>query len=66
MLTESWGLNLRMFIYCGQKLTAIQQPHVKSHTEDVVMNLMKGKLNNGHSLYMDNFYNSVDLAQKHL
>lgn len=64
MLTESAGLNLRMFIYCGQKLTKIYRPHVISHTEDVVMNLMKGKLNNGHSLYMDNFYNSVDLAHK--
>jgi len=64
MLTESSGLNLRMFIYCGQKLTAIQQPYAISHTENVVMNLMKGKLNNGHSLYMVNFYNSVDLAQK--
>ncbi|KAF0688035.1 piggyBac transposable element-derived protein 4-like, partial [Aphis craccivora] len=64
MLTESAGLNLRMFIYCGQKLTKIYRPQVISHTEDVVMSLMKGKLNNGHSLYMDNFYNSVDLAHK--
>lgn len=63
-LTESAGLNLRMFIYCGQKFTATYRPHVVSHTEDVVMSLMKGKLNNGHSLYMDNFYNMVDLAHK--
>ncbi|XP_022181582.1 piggyBac transposable element-derived protein 4-like [Myzus persicae] len=53
-----------MFIYCGQKLTKIYRPQVISHTEDVVMSLMKGKLNNFHSLYMDNFYNSVDLAHK--
>lgn len=64
MVTESAGLNLRMFIYCGQKLTKIYRPQVISHTEDVVMSLMKGKLNNGHSLYTDNFYNSIDLAHK--
>lgn len=66
MLTESSSLNLRMFIYCGQKLTVIQQPHALSHTEEVVMNLMKEKLNIGYSIYMDNFYNSVDLVQKFL
>lgn len=53
-----------MLIYCGQKLTATYRPHVVSHTKDVVMSLIKGKLNNGSSLLMNNFYNGVDLAHK--
>lgn len=34
------------------------------HAEKVVMSLMKGFENKGHSLYMDNFYNSVSLSRK--
>lgn len=33
-------------------------------TEKVVLHLMREKLNNGHSLYMDNFYNGFSLASK--
>lgn len=36
----------------------------KNHTEKVVMYLMKEKLGNGHSLFMDNFYNSYSLSAK--
>lgn len=50
-------------IYTGQKLSQLQQPHSNSHTENVVMNLMEGKLFKGHSLYMDNYYNSVNMAR---
>lgn len=46
------------------KNSATYQPHAVCHTEDVVMNLITGKLNNGYSLCMDNFYNSIDLARK--
>lgn len=34
------------------------------HAGNIVLHLMYNKLNNGHSLYMDNFYNSFDLATK--
>lgn len=33
-------------------------------TEKVVFHLMREKLNNGHSLYIDNFYNGFSLASK--
>ncbi|XP_025192086.1 piggyBac transposable element-derived protein 4-like, partial [Melanaphis sacchari] len=36
----------------------------KDHAENVVLHLMSEKLNNGHSIYMDNFYNSIDLAEQ--
>jgi len=63
MLAEPNGLNLKTMIYTGQKLSQLEQPHSNSHTENVVINLMEGKLFKGHSLYMDNYYNSVNLAQ---
>jgi len=63
ILAEPNGLNLKIMIYTGQKLSQLEQPHSNSHTENVVINLMEGKLFKGHSLYMDNYYNSVNLAQ---
>lgn len=36
----------------------------KGHAAIVVFHLMDEKLKSGHSLYMDNFYNSFDLATK--
>lgn len=39
----------------------------KTHSDlliDIVTNQIKEKLNNGHSLYMDHFYNSIHLALK--
>lgn len=36
----------------------------KSHAVKVVLNLMEANLNTGHSLYMDNYYNSMDLSKK--
>uniref|UniRef100_A0A1B6F8W5 PiggyBac transposable element-derived protein domain-containing protein n=1 Tax=Cuerna arida TaxID=1464854 RepID=A0A1B6F8W5_9HEMI len=38
----------------------------KGHAGNVVLHLMRDFLNKGHSLYMDNFYNSVTLASKFL
>lgn len=35
----------------------------KNHTEKVVMFLMRNFLNNEHSVYMDNFYNSCSLVK---
>ncbi|KAK9703097.1 Transposase IS4 [Popillia japonica] len=36
----------------------------KGHTEKVVMNLLGGMMDVGHSLYMDNYYNSYELAKQ--
>lgn len=35
-----------------------------NHTEKVVLNLLEDYLNGGHSLYVDNYYTSVNLARK--
>lgn len=59
MLTEPDGLILRFLIYTGQ-LDIIGG---KGHAQKVVLELMRGKLCQGHSVYMDNFYNSFDLAK---
>jgi len=34
ILAEPTGLNLKIMIYTGQKLSQLQQPHSKSHTEN--------------------------------
>ncbi|KAG5875000.1 hypothetical protein JTB14_009891 [Gonioctena quinquepunctata] len=36
----------------------------KGHTTKVVLNLLEGHLDSGHSVYMDNFYNSFELARQ--
>ncbi|XP_026746249.1 piggyBac transposable element-derived protein 4-like [Trichoplusia ni] len=61
MLTEPDGLVLKFRVYAGGKDTDVSG---KGHAEKVVMELLQGKLNNGHELYMDNFYNSFGLAKK--
>jgi hypothetical protein len=50
---------LRVMLYCGKE----DDMAGKGHASQVVMYLMADKLNNGHSLIMDNFYNSVALAE---
>ncbi|XP_054260003.1 piggyBac transposable element-derived protein 4-like [Macrosteles quadrilineatus] len=59
-LCEPNGLVVRFTIYSGGQ----GQLGGKGHAIKVVMHLMKGKLNVGHALYMDNFYNSFPLASK--
>lgn len=61
MLTEPDGLILKFRVYAGGKDIEVTG---KGHAEKVVMELLQGKLNNGHELYMDNFYNSFGLAKK--
>lgn len=60
MLTESKGFILNFAVYTGvtDDLGGV------GHAANVVLHLTKNKLNLGHSLYMDNFYNSYDLAKK--
>lgn len=60
MLTEPGGLTLKFAVYTG----VLDDMGGKGHAANVVLHLMAEKLNNGHSLYMDNFYNSFDLATK--
>ncbi|XP_025423083.1 piggyBac transposable element-derived protein 4-like [Sipha flava] len=60
MLTEPHGLVLKFAVYVG----VLDDLGGKGHAANVVLHLMSEKLNNGHALYMDNFYNSFDLASK--
>lgn len=59
ILAEPDGLPLKIAIYTGQ----LDELGGSGHTQKVVMHLMKEKLNVGHSLFMDNFYNSINLAE---
>ncbi|XP_060846480.1 piggyBac transposable element-derived protein 4-like [Rhopalosiphum padi] len=61
MLTEHQGLVQQIMIYSGQGTGVL--PGV-SHTEYVVEKLMDNYLDKGYSLFMDNYYNSVQLAHK--
>lgn len=60
MLTEPAGVIIMFALYTG----ALDNMGEKSHAANVVLYLMAEKLMNSHSLYMDNFYNSFDLATK--
>ncbi|XP_045446632.1 piggyBac transposable element-derived protein 4-like [Melitaea cinxia] len=60
MLTEPDGLVLRLHLYGG----SADITSGKGHTEKVVLHLLKDFLGKGHSVYMDNFYNSYNLAAK--
>lgn len=60
MLTESDGTVLDFTIYAG----ANNALSGKNHMNKVVMFLMRNYLNSGHSLYMDNYYNSCTLAKE--
>jgi len=61
MLTEYQRLVQQIMIYSGQGTGVL--PGV-SHTEYVVEKPMDNYLDKGHSLFMDNYYNSVQLAHK--
>ncbi|XP_046684986.1 piggyBac transposable element-derived protein 4-like [Homalodisca vitripennis] len=60
-LTEHSGLILKFHVYGGSSDLEVGG---KGHTEKVVLYLLQEKLNNGHSIFMDNFYNSYLLASK--
>jgi len=60
MLTEPSGLIVKFAVYTG----ILDDLGGKGHAANVVLHLMSEKLNNGHSVYMDNFYNSIDLAEQ--
>lgn len=58
VLAESDGLVCKVLVYSGKS----DEEATKSHTYGVVLHLMNGYLNSGHSLCMDNYYNSPELA----
>lgn len=45
-------------IYAGKDIEVVSGSKIKA----VVLQLMNPYLNRGHHLYMDNYYNSVDLS----
>lgn len=59
MLTEPSGLILKFAIYTG----SLGDFGGKGHVDKTVKHLLDDKLNKGHSVYMDNYYNSYDLAK---
>jgi len=61
MFTEPTGLLQKGLIYSGQGTDTSPE---MSHTEYVVNKLMENNLYKRHSLYMNNYYNSVHLAHK--
>ncbi|XP_056640425.1 piggyBac transposable element-derived protein 4-like isoform X2 [Diorhabda sublineata] len=61
MLNEASGLVLRFIVYTG---ASDQEIGGKGHADLVVRKLMDGKLDVGHSLFMDDFYNSVNLVHE--
>lgn len=60
MLTEPDGIILKFAVYTG----ALDILGGRGHATNVVLHLLEEKFNCGHSVYLDNFYNSVDLAAK--
>ena len=59
MLAESNGLVLDILIYTGSRDPEVEG---KGHAEKVVRKLMQGLIGVGHSLYVDNYYSSVNLC----
>lgn len=59
MVTEPDGLILK-FVVCGGQHDVLGG---KDHVKKIVMHLLSDYLDQGHSIFMDNFYNSFDLAK---
>lgn len=63
-LTSHDGYVLNIKMYSGKEAT--EQKTGEPKTEKLVIELMHPYLLRGHQLFMDNFYNSVELSQKML
>ncbi|XP_035230173.1 piggyBac transposable element-derived protein 4-like [Stegodyphus dumicola] len=50
---------LKFMVYTGM----LDDSGGKGHAQKVVMNLLEGMLDVGHSVFMDNYYNSYELAK---
>lgn len=60
VLTQPDGLVLKTRIYCGSSDRIVGG---KGHVDKVVKYLLDDYYGVGHTVYMDNFYNSVDLTE---
>lgn len=60
VMTDSLGFVLKCIVYSGSNDAEVGG---KGHVTNAVKKLLEGKLGVGHSIYMDNYYNSVELAQ---
>lgn len=60
VLAEPEGIVHKFHIYSG----AGDETSGVGHTQKIVLKLMEERLDSGHSLYMDNYYNSFELATK--
>ncbi|CAK1585220.1 unnamed protein product [Parnassius mnemosyne] len=61
ILTDEYGVIMKTIVYTGASDTLVGGAN---HSEKVVLNLLSDYFKKGYSVYMDNFYNSVNLAQK--
>ncbi|CAB3232799.1 unnamed protein product [Arctia plantaginis] len=61
ILTDANGIILKQIVYAG---TGDPIVGGVNHSSKVVLNLLHDFFNKGYSVYMDNFYNSVDLTEK--
>ncbi|XP_018567257.1 piggyBac transposable element-derived protein 4-like [Anoplophora glabripennis] len=55
------GIAIKIIVYTG---SADPELSGTKYTEKTVLVLLKGKLDQGHSIYMDNYYNSVSLTKQ--
>lgn len=60
LVTEPDGTMIKFAVYTG----TLDDYGGKGHAANIVLHLMEEKLDVGHSLYLDNYYNSYDLACK--
>lgn len=58
-MTTPTGLVQKIAVYTGM----LDEIGGRGHAQKVVLHLMENRLNVGHHLYMDNYYNSFDLAK---
>lgn len=61
-LTSADGYVLNIILYTGKG--TVDEDRENGHAYRVVMDLLQGYLGKGHSVYMDNFYNSLPLARR--
>ncbi|KAG5878336.1 hypothetical protein JTB14_035263 [Gonioctena quinquepunctata] len=59
IMTTPTGLVQKIAVYSGM----LDEIGGRGHAQKVVLHLMENKLNVGHHLYMDNYYNSFDSAK---
>lgn len=65
VLTTADGYVLNIFMYCGKGDESTKKSDESTKkTEMIVMKLLRPYLMKGHHVFMDNFYNDVELSQK--